>query len=140
AVVRRAPRTVAVTRAGDLLGAARAWGGSAATPSVLHLTSALEEARRGLEDATGRGERYRFELAGARERLAAAQSAHDGSLARLHESDAALAAVAERLGTLGSAHRAAAAEAERHRITLAQATERRAADQAELAELARRLE
>ncbi|WP_415803513.1 AAA family ATPase, partial [Isoptericola cucumis] len=138
--VHDAPGVVAVTRAGDLLGAGRAWGGSAAAPSVLHLTSALEEARAGLEDATARGERSRFELVGARERLTAAQASHDGALARLHESDAALAAVAEQLGTLGAAHRAATAEAERHRAALAQAAERRETDEAELAALTRRLE
>jgi len=140
ALVRVAPQAVAVTRAGDLLGASRAWGGSAAAPSVLHLTSALDEAKEGLDDAAARGERCRFELVGARERLGSARATHDETLARLHESDAALAAVAEQLGTLGAAHRSALAEAERHRATLAQATERREADEAELAELARRLE
>jgi chromosome segregation protein len=44
ALVRDQP-VVAVTRAGDLLGATRAWGGSAAAPSVLHLQSALDEAK-----------------------------------------------------------------------------------------------
>ncbi|MFD6178305.1 MULTISPECIES: chromosome segregation protein SMC [unclassified Isoptericola] len=140
ALVQRAPEVVAVTRAGDLLGAARAWGGSAAAPSVLHLTSALDEAKEGLDDAAARGERCRFELVGARERLEAAQAAQDETLALLHESDAALAAVAEQLGTLGAAHRSALAEAERHRATLAQAHERRAADEAELTDLVRRLE
>ncbi|MEL7976093.1 chromosome segregation protein SMC [Isoptericola sp. F-RaC21] len=140
ALVQAAPGVVAVTRAGDLLGAARAWGGSAAAPSVLHLTSALDEAKEGLDDAAARGERCRFELVGAREALEEAQAAHDATLARLHESDAALAAVAEQLGTLGAAHRSALAEAERHRATLAQAAERREADEAELAELTRRLE
>ena len=140
ALVQAAPAVVAVTRAGDLLGSARAWGGSAAAPSVLHLTSALDEAKEGLDDAAARGERCRFELVGARERLEEAQAAHDETLALLHESDAALAAVAERLGTLGAAHRSALAEAERHRATLAQAAERRDADEAELAELTRRLE
>lgn len=140
AVVQQAPGVTAVTRAGDLLGAHRAWGGSAAAPSVLHLTSALDEARAGLDDATGRQERGRFELVAARERLESAQQAYDETLARLHESDAALAAVAEQLGTLGAAQRSAAAEAERHRTRLAQAAEARAADEAELADLARRLE
>ncbi|MCK9795657.1 chromosome segregation protein SMC [Isoptericola sp. 4D.3] len=140
ALVHAVPAVVAVTRAGDLLGASSAWGGSAAAPSVLHLTSALDEAKAGLDDAAARGERCRFELVGARERLDEAQAAHDETLARLHESDAALAAVAEQLGTLGAAHRSALAEADRHRATLAQALERRKADEAELEELARRLE
>ena len=140
ALVQDHPGTVAVTRAGDLLGGTRAWGGSAAAPSVLHLQSALDDARAGLQDAAARGERCTFELVGARSRLAEAQSAFDATLERLHESDAALAGVAEQLGTLGSAQRAARAEADRHRATLVQATERRAQDEAELTELARRLE
>ncbi|PZR55355.1 chromosome segregation protein SMC [Xylanimonas oleitrophica] len=140
ALVAAQPGVVAATRAGDLLGAVRAWGGSAAAPSVLHLQSALDEARSSAEEATARGERCRFELAAAREALTGAQDRYDETLDRLNESDAALAAVAERLGTLGAAQRAARAEAERHRSNLAQATERRAADEAELAELTRRLE
>jgi chromosome segregation protein len=140
ALVRARPDVVAATRAGDLLGGARAWGGSAAAPSVLHLQSALDEARQQAAAATAAGERCRFELVAARESLEAAQDRYDETLERLHESDAALAAVAERLGTLGSAQRAARAEAERHRATLEQALARRDADEAELAELARRLE
>ncbi|WP_159792449.1 chromosome segregation protein SMC, partial [Puerhibacterium puerhi] len=140
ALVRARPDVVAATRAGDLLGGTRAWGGSAAAPSVLHLQSALDEARQQAAEATAEGERCRFELVAARERLATAQDRYDETLERLHESDAALAAVAERLGTLGSAQRAARAEADRHRTTLEQALARREADGAELAELARRLE
>ncbi|QAY70534.1 chromosome segregation protein SMC [Xylanimonas protaetiae] len=140
ALVAARPDVVAVTRTGDLLGGVRAAGGSAAAPSVLHLQAALDEARSRADDAAARGERARFALVGARERLDAAQRHYDETLDRLHESDAALAAVAEQLGTLGSAQRAARAEADRHRATLAQASERRAADEAELAGLAERLE
>jgi chromosome segregation protein len=140
AVVQAGPGVVAVTRAGDLLGGTRAWGGSAAAPSVLHLQAALDDARAGLQDAAARGERCRFELVRAREELSQAQAAFDATLERLHESDAALAGVAEQLGTLGAAQRAARGEADRHRKTLEQAVERRTRDEAELAELARRLE
>jgi chromosome segregation protein len=140
ALVAGHPQVVAVTRAGDVLGVTRAWGGSAAAPSVLHLTSALDDARAGLDDATARGERCRFQFVGAREALERARARYDETLERLHESDAALAAVAEQLGTLGAAQRAARAEADRHRATLEQATARRTADEAELAELAHRLE
>ncbi|ACZ30190.1 chromosome segregation protein SMC [Xylanimonas cellulosilytica DSM 15894] len=133
------PDVVAVTRSGDLLGGRHAAGGSAAAPSVLHLQAALDEARAQADDAVARGERARFGLVGAREELDVAQRRYDETLDRLHESDAALAAVAERLGTLGSAQRAARAEADRHRATVAQASERRAADEAELTSLAERL-
>ena len=140
ALVAAQPELTAVTKAGDLLGGTRAAGGSAAAPSVLHLQSALDEARTAADDAAARGERARFALVGAREAHEDAQRRYDETLDRLNESDAALAAVAEQLGTLGSAQRAARAEAERHRSTLAQATERREADEAELDELTRRLE
>ncbi|WP_418277326.1 chromosome segregation protein SMC [Isoptericola jiangsuensis] len=139
-LVTRRPDVATVTRAGDVLGASRASGGSAAAPSVLHLTNALDEARAGLDDARARGERCEAELVGAREALAAAQQRHDATLERLHESDAALAAVAEQLGTLGAARRAAQTEAGRHREALAQVTQRRDADTAELAGLVERLE
>ncbi|MEG3614957.1 chromosome segregation protein SMC [Isoptericola haloaureus] len=131
---------VAATRAGDLLAATRASGGSAGAPSVLHLTSALDEARAGLEDAERRGERSGSELADARRAREAAQQRHDETLERLHESDAALAAVAEQLGTLGAARRAAQTEAERHRATMEDATERRRTAEEELVDLQRRLE
>ncbi|MCK0117086.1 chromosome segregation protein SMC [Isoptericola sp. S6320L] len=140
ALVAAHPTTVAVTRAGDLLAATRASGGSAAAPSVLHLTSALEEARAGLDDAVARGEQGREDLVGARAALEAAQTRHDETLDRLHESDAAMAAVAEQLGTLGSARTGAQAEAERHRTALAEATERRHQDAAALDDLVHRLE
>ena len=140
ALVRDRPDLVVVTRDGDLLAGSRASGGSAGAPSVLHLTSALDEARAGLDDAVARGERYRADLSTARERLETATVRHDETLARLHESDAALAAVAEQLGTLGAARRAAQTEAERHRAALAEVTDRRRADVEELAELTRRLE
>ncbi|WP_402467717.1 chromosome segregation protein SMC [Isoptericola aurantiacus] len=140
ALVADRPELVAVTRSGDLLATARASGGSAGSPSVLHLTSALDEARAGLQDAAGRGTRCREELVGARATLESAQARYDETLERLHESDAALAAVAEQLGTLGSARRAAQTEAERHRATLTQAEERRRADAEALDDLVRRLE
>ena len=113
---------VAVTRGGDLLAAGRAWGGSASAPSVLHLQSALDDARAAHADATARAERARFALVGAREAEAGARGRYDDTLERLNESDAELAAVAERLGHLGATARSAAAEAERARATLERAS------------------
>ncbi|WP_225754057.1 chromosome segregation protein SMC [Actinotalea sp. Marseille-Q4924] len=140
ALVTQHPDLTAVTRAGDLLGLARASGGSASAPSALELQGALDDARDRLADAVARGERTRFELTAARAAEVAAREHHDGTLERLHESDAALAAVAEQLGHLGSVARSARAEVERAQRSLEAAGERLAADQAELAELAERLE
>ena len=134
------PELSVATRGGDLLGATRAAGGSAATPSVLHLQSALEQARAAHEEAAARGERARFSIAQAQTELAEATQVHEDTLYRLHQSDAALAAVAEQLGQLGAAVRAANAEAERARASLEEASRSLETDQAELAELVERLE
>ena len=139
ALVARRPELVAVTRAGDLLGAVRASGGSAGAPSTLELQNALDDARTHLTAAVAAGERSRFALVAAREAEATARDDHETTLARLHESDAALAAVAERLGHLGSAARSAAAEAERAAATLAKAVARLADEHETLTGLTERL-
>jgi len=138
-VVAAHPHLTAVTRGGDLLGSARATGGSASAPSTLELQAALDDARARVADAVAAAERTRFALAAAGDAQAAAQERHDATLERLHESDAALAAVAEQLGHLGSAARAARGEAERAQAALDAAGQRLASDQAELADLAHRL-
>ncbi|MFI2703384.1 chromosome segregation protein SMC [Cellulosimicrobium composti] len=122
-LVARHPEVAVVTRGGDLLAATRAWGGSASAPSVLHLQSALDEARTAHDDAAARAERARFALVGAREAEQAARARYDDTLERLNESDARLAAVAEQLGHLGATARSAAAEAERVRASLARASQ-----------------
>ncbi|MBO1751570.1 chromosome segregation protein SMC [Actinotalea sp. BY-33] len=140
ALVAARPELTAVTSAGDVLGAVRAAGGSAGGPSALELQSALDDARSRLAAAVSQGERTRFELASAEAAETEARARHEATLERLHESDAALAAVAEQLGHLGSAARSARAEAERAEKALAAAAERQGTDQTELADLADRLE
>ncbi|NLF05564.1 MAG: AAA family ATPase, partial [Actinomycetales bacterium] len=134
------PELVVATRGGDLLGTSRAAGGSTGAPSVLHMQAALEEARTAHDDAAARGERARFAISAAQTELAAANVVHEDTLYRLHQSDAALAAVAEQLGQLGSAVRAANAEAERARASLEEASRTLEADQTELAGLVERLD
>lgn len=140
ALVREHPDVVAATRAGDLLGGMRAWGGSAAAPSVLHLQAALDEARAAFEEATERLGRTTEELVAARSELDAAQTRHDETQEQLSANDAALAAVAEQLGSLGASARAGRAEADRHRAALEQAQGRREEDELELAALVERLD
>ncbi|MBC7291090.1 MAG: AAA family ATPase, partial [Actinotalea sp.] len=140
ALVTEHPDLTAVTRGGDLLSSTRASGGSASAPSALELQAALDDARDRLAEAVARGERTRFALTTARAAAGEARERHDATLERLHESDAALAAVAEQLGHLGSVARAARAEVERAERALAAAGERLAADQAELSGLVERLE
>jgi len=140
ALVARHPEVAVVTRGGDLLAATRAWGGSASAPSVLHLQSALDEARTAHDDAAARAERARFALVGAREAAQAARARYDDTLERLNESDARLAAVAEQLGHLGATARSAAAEAERVRASLARASQDLDDARGALAGLVERLE
>ena len=84
-------------------------------------------------------ERLRFRITGVEAELADASARADAALAQLHESDAAMAAVAEQLGHLGSAARAALAEADRMAGSIAQAREAGDRDRATLAELEARL-
>lgn len=139
ALVAAHPHLVVATRTGDVLSRHRASGGSATAPSALHLQSALDQARTGAAAATADAERLRFELAAATEAHARAQDAHEATLDRLNESDAALAAVAEQLGHLGSTARSARAEAERVQASLDAASRSLEDDTAQLAELTERL-
>ncbi len=140
ALVEGAPGLVAVTRAGDVLGRDLALGGSAAAPSVLHLQAALDDARSGLAAADVEAATLEGQLVEALTEESSAALAHDETLERLHESDAALAAVAEQLGHLGATARAAAAEEERAADALARAEATLETQQATLADLAQRLE
>jgi len=139
ATLARHPDLVVATRTGDVLSRHRASGGSATAPSALHLQSALDQARSGAEQAAATAERLRFELVGASAAQEAADAAHEATLERLNESDAALAAVAEQLGALGSAARSARAEAERVEASLENASTTLEQDTAQLAELTQRL-
>ena len=134
------PDVTAVTRDGDLLGAHFAAGGSAAQPSLIEVQAAVDEADR----PAGRGGRGRASGSGStwpgsRPSGCEAQQRVDVALAKLHESDATLAAVAEELGQYGSQARAARGEAERLAEAIAQAEEARDHDLAGLAELEARL-
>jgi chromosome segregation protein len=105
---------VAVTRDGDLLGSHFAAGGSSSSStSLIEVQAAVDDAAARLEDATHACERLRFEQSRLEDERAHAQRAVDVALAKLHESDAAMAAVAEQLAQLGSLARSARGEAER---------------------------
>ena len=134
------PEVTAVTRDGDVLGAYAGAGGSGAQPSLIEVQAAIDDATEKLEAANHACERLRFaqtELAGRRE---AAVETVETALARLHESDAAMAAVAEELGQLSASARSAQGEAERLRKAIAAAEAARDNDLAGLADLEYRLE
>ncbi|KRA29590.1 MULTISPECIES: chromosome segregation protein SMC [unclassified Nocardioides] len=133
------PDVVAVTRDGDLLGAHFASGGSNASQSLIEIQAAVDEATTSLADAIAASERLSFDLARIENEKAAAQQRVDVALAKLHESDATLAAVAEELGQHGSLARAARAEAERMAEAITQAETSREQALVGLAELEQRL-
>lgn len=139
ALVADLPDLVAVTRDGDLLGAHFASGGSHATQSLIEVQAAVDEATEQLAEAVAASERLSFDLARLENERADAQQRADVALAKLHESDATLAAVAEELGQHGSLARAARAEADRLTAAIAQAETSREQALVGLAELEQRL-
>jgi chromosome segregation protein len=134
------PDVIAVTRDGDVLSSHFAAGGSSATPSLIELQSAIDDAERRLTEATHACDRLRFAQSQLDEQQRQASASVEITLARLHESDAAMAALAEELGQLSSTARSAQGEADRLRAAIAEAEEARNRDVAGLADLEHRLE
>jgi chromosome segregation protein len=128
-----------VTREGDVFGASFAAGGSASQPSLLEIQAAYDDASAQLSEAIAASERLGFDIARLDTERLDAQRRVDVALAKLHESDATLAAVAEELGHFGTTARSARAEAERIATAIAAAQEARDQDLAGLADLEARL-
>ncbi len=139
-LVDRLPDLTAVTTDGDLLSTHYAAGGSNAQPSLIEVQAAVDDAEQRLTEAHHRCERLRFGQTELEERLRLSNETVEATLARLHESDAAMAALAEELGQLSSASRSAHAEADRLLQGMARAEEARDRDLGGLADLERRLE
>ncbi|HEX5087697.1 MAG TPA: chromosome segregation protein SMC [Nocardioides sp.] len=139
ALVRDDPSLTAVTCDGDLLGAHVAAGGSASRPSLIEIQAAVDEAAQQLSEAVAAGERLGFDMSRLERERHEAQKRVDVALAKLHESDATLAAVAEELGQFGAQARAARGEAERLERAIAEARVARDQDLAGLGELEARL-
>ena len=139
ALVSSTADVVAITRDGDLVGAHFVAGGSNASQSLIEVQAALDEAASALTEATASAERLTFEISGLEAERHEAQKRVDVAMAQLHESDAALAAVAEELGQYGSQARAARGEAERLADAIVKAQEAKETDLAGLAELEQRL-
>jgi chromosome segregation protein len=138
-LVADAPDVTAVTLDGDLLGAHFASGGSSSQPSLIEVQAAVDEAGESLARASHELERLTFALATLESEREDAARRVDVALAKLHESDAALAAVAEELGQYGAQARSAKAEAARLEQAIATARESHTAHLAGLAELEERL-
>jgi chromosome segregation protein len=138
-LVADAPDVTAVTREGDLVGAHFASGGSSSQPSLIEVQAAVDEATEQLATASHTLERLTFDASTLEREREEAKRRVDVALAKLHESDATLAAVAEELGQYGSQARNARAEAERLDQAILAATEARDRDLEGLAELESRL-
>ncbi len=133
------PNLRVVTKDGDLLSNGLIIGGGSSNRSRIENLASAETARQERDAASHELERIKFELESA---VAAAQSAADevkAALSKLHESDAAQAAVALRLAELSQQSRAAAAEAERLSKALADAEVARGDDEQALVDLQKRL-
>ncbi|MFC6288431.1 chromosome segregation protein SMC [Nocardioides sp. GCM10027113] len=139
ALVAELPDLTAVTREGDVLGSHVAAGGSTSQPSLIEIQAAVDDAAAQLAEAVAAAERLGFDISRLEAERQEAQQRVDVALAKLHESDATLAAVAEELGQYGSQARAARGEAERLAEAITRAEEARDRDLAGLAELEQRL-
>jgi chromosome segregation protein len=133
------PDLTAVTRDGDVLSAHFACGGSTSRPSLLEVQAALDETGARLDEATRACDRLAFETSRLEAERGQAQRRVDVALAKLHESDATLAAVAEQLAEFGALARSARAEADRLTEAITEAEQARERDLAGLTDLEQRL-
>src|SRR6185503_16547516 len=101
--------------------------------------AAVDDATAQLGEASAQCERLGFALSRLEEERSQAERRVDVALAKLHESDATLAAVAEELGQHGSLARSARAEADRLTAAIETAAAARDKHLEGLAELERRL-
>jgi len=123
---------IAVTRDGDLIGRGRASGGSGSRSSLIEITSMIEKSEVALQKFSHDCDRIRFEISTAENRFRSDQSTYDLALAKLNESDAAMAGLAEQMAAAGQSVRSSAAEVERLQRSIAELREALRTDQNEL--------
>lgn len=128
ALVASQPQITAVTRGGDVISPWYVSGGSDAPPSVIEVQAAIEESVQQLSEARHESERLTFERRALDGQIIAARQVRDAALEALHDSDAAMNALAERLGGLSQAGRTARSEAERFRHAIEVSTGHRQDD------------
>jgi chromosome segregation protein len=133
------PELRVVTPDGDLVGAHFATGGGTSRPSAIEVHAQIAEAETTLATASGDLERVRFAIAEATAERERAADRATAALARLHESDAEMEAVAEQLGRFSQEAASARAQAERFAAAAAEAEAARTRFEAAHEESARRL-
>jgi chromosome segregation protein len=131
-IIRSNPNLIAVTRDGDLIGRGRASGGSGSRSSLIEITSMIEKSEVALQKFSHDCDRIRFEISTAENRFRSDQSSYDLALAKLNESDAAMAGLAEQMAAAGQSVRSSAAEVERLQRSIAELREALRTDQNEL--------
>ncbi|MBO3732482.1 chromosome segregation protein SMC [Glycomyces niveus] len=113
AIVDAHPQLTAVTRDGDVLGAAEAFGGSAKAQSYIEIQAAVDEARDRKLGAESTAAQLGEQLEAAREAHAEAEAAAEAVRTAQRQAEAAHSVVARRLAELGAAARSAEAEVAR---------------------------
>ncbi len=139
-LVDHAPDVTAATRDGDLLGKHFASGGSSASQSLIEVQAAIGQTEQDLTAAQHTLDRLRFETESRGSARDEAQRLVDDALAKLHESDATMSAIAADLGSFGSQQRSAKGESDRLAAAIVAAEAARDSDLAGLADLEHRLE
>ena len=112
-MIRNNPSIIAVTRDGDLVGRGRASGGSTSRSTLIEITSMIEKSEIEFQKHAHDCDRIRFEISSAENRMRNDQTTYDQSLAKLNESDAAMAGLAEQIAAAGQSVRSSSAEVER---------------------------
>ena len=131
-IIKGNPNLIAVTRDGDLVGRGRASGGSVSKTSLIEITSMIEKSELDLQKFAHECDRIRFEISTAENKLRSAQVVYDQALAKLNESDAAMAGLAEQMGAAGQGVRSGAAEVERISTAIGELKQSLQNDEAEL--------
>jgi chromosome segregation protein len=132
-IVRSNRNLIAVTKEGDLIGRGRASGGSVSRSSLIEITSMIEKSEIALQKFAHDCDRIRFEISSAEAKVRGDQAQYDQSLARLNESDAAMAGLAEQMGAAGQSVRGSVAEVDRLQTSITELKQALSSDQNELA-------
>lgn len=132
AILQQYPALRVVTKEGDILGRDLVSGGSKRESSLVELNSAIESSERALSELSHNGERMRFEIAQATEKVNSQRRDLDQVLSALHESDARMAGLIEQIAVFSQTRSSAQAEADRVATSILEAEQLLATYQDEL--------
>ena len=107
------PLLIAITRDGDLVGRGRASGGSSARTSLIEISEMIEKGEIELHRHSHDCDRIHFDISSSETKLRTDQLSYDQALARLNESDAAMAALAEQMAAASQGVKSASGEVDR---------------------------